>query len=171
MTLAAQMKADSISLHAALEALIAKFELDAHSLSDQLSASQFINVSRRQFIQMGLDFYFAQDHISCTHLLIPQIEEAFRNALVSKKGSIWKFNKKSDGHDLKSLDEVLRDPLILELFGDSGALCFRVLFTDHRGWNLRSKVCHGLSDPDTFGPLVSDRLLLTLLDFSLFKEA
>ena len=67
-------------------------------------------------------------------------------------------NKKV-GYTQRILDDILRDDVVRETFGEDMAFYFRIMLTDQRGMNIRNNMCHGLVDPSFFNYLVADRLL------------
>ncbi len=79
------------------------------------------------------------------HLLIPQLENACLNIVEDAGGNIYKENKMG-GYNIKVLNDILRDPLLINCLGSDAALYFQVLFSDLRGSNLRNEICHGLRD-------------------------
>jgi hypothetical protein len=109
-----------------------------------------------------LDAFYAGDHVVAVHLLIPQIEHAFRRLLVMCQRPVFKLNRQG-GQDLRILDEMLRDPAVIELFSESKTVYLRVLLTDRRGWNLRNDVCHGITEPDSIGWYACDRVIHVFL--------
>ncbi len=74
------------------------------------------------------------------------------------------------GFNLRILDDILRDPLMLQIVGEDAIIYFRVLLVDPRGWNLRNRVCHGLLTANEFEPLMSDRLIHVLLCLAQVRE-
>ena len=103
------------------------------------------------------------------HILLPQIEAIIRNLAEKIEVPILKPSR-SGGFFYKTLDELLRNPKIVEVLGEDLCLYFRALLTDSRGWNLRNDVCHGISYIETFNQNTADRVLHALLCLALVKE-
>jgi hypothetical protein len=121
---------------------------------------------KKDMIFHGLKSYFNIDYLSAVSLLIPQIEDVFRNLVEIGGGNILKSPRLGIGYQYKILDELLRDELITKVFGMDAAHYFRILLTDQRGWNIRNRVCHGLAKTDLFSPKVADRIFHVLLCLS-----
>ena len=77
---------------------------------------------------------------------------------------------RGEGFNLRILDGLLRDPLIVQVFGEDAVFYFRTLLVDPRGWNLRNRVCHGLCNANEFGPSMSDRVMHVLLCLAQVRE-
>ncbi len=107
--------------------------------------------------------------MTAVHLLIPQIENALRVLLEKASGSVLK-TARGGGFHFKVLDDLLRDPLLVQVFGEDIVFYFRVLLVDPRGWNLRNRVCHGHCDVSEFGSYMSDRIIHVLLCLALVRK-
>jgi len=125
-----------------------------HSLTD----SPIVSPDRLKIIEAGIQAYFKNDYLVAIHLLIPQIEEALRNALEINGGVVLNYNE--DGSSfVRTLDTILRDDILVEKLGSEICKYFRLVLTDQRGWNLRNDVCHGLFEPEQFNMIVAERLI------------
>ena len=118
---------------------------------------------RREILKKGLDAYFHEDYVVTLHLVIPQIEQALRTLLELGHVSVYKPQQKHGGFILRSLDDLLREPMVKEVFGADFPLYAQVLFTDQRGINLRNDLTHGILSPDRMGPTLADRVFHVLL--------
>ena len=94
--------------------------------------------------EQGINAYFDANHIACVHILVPQIEQVFRNLLkaLAQDGAVIYKPKKGGSLQLKNLDDILRDPQVQEIIHEGGARFFQVLFTDSKGLNIRNQVTH-----------------------------
>ena len=162
LQMAQNLQIESIFLQRAIEELAKRFGLGSQELIGELYKSPVFEESRRVIIKKGLDAFFLGDHATAVHLLIPQIEQAFRQLLILCQRPTFKCNRQG-GHDLRVLDEILRDPAIVAFFSESKAGYLRVLLTDRRGWNLRNNLCHGITEPDSIGQATSDRVIHVLM--------
>ena len=140
--------------------------------SDYFYQSQVFDEDKKAIIFDGIDAYLRNNHLAAIHLLIPQIEGGFRRLVEHTGGSVLKPSR-GGGMHLKTLDELLRDQKIIDVFGEDMSLYFRILLTDQRGWNLRNDVCHGISPAATLQVNISDRVFHVLLCLALvrYKEA
>ena len=121
-----------------------------------------------QFVIKFCSFYDSP-YLVAIHLLIPQLEEAIRNTLEIGNIPTLKPNKSGKGFQLRILDEMLRDPIAVQLLTDDFANYLRILLTDNRGWNLRNDICHGIASPDLFNKITADRIIHALLCFGVFR--
>ncbi len=159
----------SVFLRLVIEEAEKRFGLNTELLMGFIQESPIIDPKRLRIISKAIDFFFSGDYISSIHLLIPQIEEVIRNLLEINGGNILK--PKSNAYQLKTFDEVLRDPIVLTAFGEDITHYLQVLFTDPRGWNLRNRVSHGLIDYELFDAHFADRVLHALLCLGLVRAS
>jgi hypothetical protein len=122
-------------------------------------------------IDRGLAAYFSGDEVAAGCVLIPELEAALRQLLGIAGGSIFRENRYG-GLRERTLDEILREPLLATVFGDAGQrICwyFRALLTDPRGPNIRNRISHGLLSRAGFDRVVVDRILHALLLIALVR--
>ncbi|RWY57209.1 DUF4209 domain-containing protein [Mucilaginibacter gilvus] len=137
-------------------------EFEKSDILKAFEGSPVVSPARLKIIEAGLDAYFDQNYLVAIHLLIPQIEEALRNTLEIHGGVI--LNYREDGSSyVKTLDSILRDEITVRVLGEHVTNYFRLLLTDQRGWNLRNDVCHGLSEPESFTNMATDRVIHAIL--------
>lgn len=164
------MRISSVFLREVMSSLSTKFAHALEQLVDYIFQAPIFDERRKEIIRAGIRAYLGGDYLVAIHLLIPQIEDAIRNLLEMSGASVLKASRRG-GLDLKLLDELLRDPVIDEVFGEDIALYFRVLLTDPRGWNLRNDVCHGLLPIEAFQAYVADRVIHVLLCLAQVRRA
>lgn len=131
-------------LRRVIEEFVARFKLTPKKIIDYFYQSPVFDEDKKTIIFDGIDAYLQNNHLAAIHLLIPQIEGAFRKLVEHTGGSVLKPSR-GGGMHLKTLDELLRDQKIINIFGEDTSLYFRILLTDQRGWNLRNDVCHGIN--------------------------
>jgi hypothetical protein len=169
-----QMSENIAISRAFLDAVLSRFVerhcLGASALTQHIRRASVFLSERASIIERGLEAYLNGDHLTAAHVLIPQIENAIRE-LVELQGAAVLKPGRGGGFQLKTLDELLRDPIVKSALGDDLALYLRVLLTDQRGWNLRNDVCHGLLPAEAFQKPLTDRLLHALLCLSLIRAS
>lgn len=159
----------SLLLSLCFKELRSRFELTPHSLFDFINRGKLIEESHHPVVLRGLEAYLNMQYMESIHVLIPQIEDALRNMYESLGGAVLKPYK--DGKfQLKLLEELLREPLMIETLTEDLCLYFRILFTDSRGWNMRNNVCHGLYPSGAFNSQSADRLIHAFLCLGLFQR-
>src|SRR2546430_16052740 len=70
---------------------------------------------------------------------------------------------------LKTFDDLLREEVVVNTLGENASLYFRVLFTDQRGWNIRSGVCHGITSLPAFSWPITERSFHALLVLAVLR--
>lgn len=163
------MKFNAIFINAVIEEGKQRGIFTIENILSFITKSPSIKDDRISIITKGLEAYFSQDYLVSIHLLIPQLEEAIRNILEIDDIPTLKSNKSGKGFQLRILDEMLRDPIAIQLLTDDFANYLRILLTDNRGWNLRNDICHGIASPDLFNKMTADRIIHALLCFGVFR--
>ncbi len=160
---------EAVFLRHVLESLVKKYPAFADQCVNYLFRSPIFKEDRRRIIQQGIEEYAKGNHVETVHLLIPQIENAIRVLVETAGGSVLK-PARGGGFHLKVLDDLLREPLLTQVFGEDTIFYFSTVLVDQRGWNLRNCVCHGLCDASEFGPRMSDRIIHILLCLALVRK-
>ncbi|MBA7715965.1 hypothetical protein ES703_125024 [subsurface metagenome] len=163
------MAIGSIYLRQVLESLVKKYPTFENLCVDYLFRSPIFEEDRKSIITWGVKEYLNGNHMTAVHLLIPQIENALRVLLEKAGGSILK-PARGGGFNYKGLDNLLCDPMLVQVFGEDIVFYFRALLVDSRGWNLRNCVCHGLFGVSEFEPYMSDRIIHVLLCLALVRK-
>jgi hypothetical protein len=124
---------------------------------------------RVPIIEKALNCYFEADIIGWCHLIIPQLEECLRNMLEKSGGNVLK-DMGEGRFQLRTLDDILRDGVLLEILGEDVTFYLRLVLTDQRGFNIRNDVSHGLGSTHYFNHSTANVLFHVLLCIGLFKE-
>ena len=164
-----RMKFNAIFINAVIDEGKQRGVFTIENILSFIAKSPSIKDDRIPIIKKGLEAYFSQDYLVSIHLLIPQLEEAIRNILEIEDISTLKPNKSGRGFQLKTMDEMLRDPMAIRLLTDDFANYLRILLTDNRGWNLRNDICHGIAAPKLFNRMTADMIIHALLCFGIFR--
>jgi len=146
-----------------------KYQPSLENIVDYLYLSPMFLAENKPVIMTGLDAYRKDNHLVAAHLLIPQIENSLRNLLRLSGGTMYKPGR-NGGLFLKTLDEILREELIINTLGEDITRYLQILLTDQRGWNLRNDICHGMAPFTVFGPVLTDRVFHILLVFALIRS-
>jgi len=170
MQMSQNMTIESIFLGQVIGALVKKYSTFESRFVDYLFHSPIFEENRKSIIRLGVREYLSGNHMTAVHLLIPQIEYAIRVLLEKLEGSVFKPARRG-GFNYKVLDDLFRDPLLVQVFGEDIMFYFLVLLVDPRGWNLRNCVCHGLCDTNSFDTSMSDRIIHVLLCLALVRES
>ena len=160
---------ESMFLRQVLKSLVEKYPTFENLFVDYLFRSPIFVDDRKSIIRQGVKEYVNGNHMTAVHLLVPQIENALRVLIETAGGSVLE-PARDGGFNYKVLNKLLRDPLLVQVFGEDIVFYFRALLVDPRGWNLRNCVCHGLCNASEFGPSMSDRIIHVLLCLALVRK-
>jgi hypothetical protein len=158
----------SIYLRKVIESILYIKKINLNDIFEFLFNSPFIEDDRYKVIIRGINSFYEQDYLVAIHLLVPQIEEIFRNITEKVGGNVLK-PARNGGYKLKLFDEILREEITVKTFGEDISDYFRILFTDPRGWNIRNNVCHGLVPFNQLNSIYADRIFHTLILLGLLK--
>ncbi|WP_410567041.1 DUF4209 domain-containing protein [Acinetobacter sp. H1(2024)] len=132
-----------------LREIINKNNKSSKKLVDLIYKSPFFKVENREIIYKGVEAFINEDHLVCVHLLIPQIEVAFKKIIELQSGNILQKNN-LDGVNFQTLDSLVKNDLVKNIFDDETIFYIRTVLSDPRGLNIRNDVCHGIVNADRF---------------------
>jgi hypothetical protein len=144
-------------LNYVVKQMIQRFGLTADIAMSWIVRSPIFDPDQHPLVRQGIDAYFSGNHVVSMHLLVPQVEDAIRQIAALGGGDIYRQNR-NGGMDLRTMDDLLRDPVVIAALKEDAAEYFRILYTDGRGVNLRNDLCHGMIPAKYFGPTLSDRV-------------
>lgn len=145
--------------------------LSIDNIMARIKESPIIDANRQEIIRQALLAYEADNYITMCHLLVPQIEDAFRSLLDKSGKPVIRPQKDNNnpGYTQRILDDILKDDVVVETFGENFSYYARILLTDQRGMNIRNNLCHGLVEPAFFNGAIADRLLHLFCVLTLVK--
>jgi Domain of unknown function (DUF4209) len=94
----------------------------------------------------GIRAFESGDFWTAVHVLVPQVERAFRKVAIAIEGDVHRLVGTEEVR-VASLDGILEDPKLDEVLGANATKSLRGLLTDPRGLNIRNLTAHGLLDP------------------------
>jgi len=155
-------------VHAALQRIEEKHGLTVDELVVAIMASPFVGKDQEYMLRIGLDAWKTGDSIKAIHLLVPQVEAAYRRLLATAGVAVRRPNSKVSGSKIIGFGEVLGHPIFNAGGLKDVGFHLRALYTDPRAFNLRNKLAHGLAhgatlDMGTADLVVHSLLLLTVL--------
>ncbi|MFW1969293.1 DUF4209 domain-containing protein [Acinetobacter guillouiae] len=156
------LEVENFFLVLSFEKLFNKYNVLTSNLVGYIYQSQFFKENAKLIIEKGIEAYFNDNHIVAIHLLIPQLEAAFRNIVELQEASVVKANN-IGGMNFILFDKILQHDLLKNCFSDDQIFYFRSILTDQKGWNLRNDVCHGLKNSSEFSKSLSARIIHILL--------
>ncbi len=87
----------SFFLNQILDKMKVHHNLDADTLLEILMQSPLFDEEKKQILQNGLEMYFKENFIAAIHILIPQIENAFRRMIYLSGGATLKPSNNHGG--------------------------------------------------------------------------
>lgn len=156
-----ELQISSVFMRYGIQQLRETKALTTDVIMARLKESPIIDINRHEIIRQALLAYDSENYITMCHLIVPQIEDAFRT-LIDKSGKAVirpQKDKNNPGFTQRILDDILKDKVIIETFGEDFSFYARILLTDQRGLNIRNNLCHGLVEPAFFNYVIADRLL------------
>ncbi|MBV5123664.1 DUF4209 domain-containing protein [Bacillus halotolerans] len=161
------LRIQSFFLNKVIKRLIDHHSLDSEKLLEIIMRSPVFLEERRELLKKSIEMYFHEDYISFCHIVIPQIEFAFRTLLSLCGRSILKPSRKYNGFQFKVLGDLLSDPIIESVYDTDYKLYFQILLNDSIGLNIRNDICHGISNTNVFNQSNANLLLHVLITLSL----
>ena len=156
------IKVNNFFLMECVDKLFDEYQVTADYLLDYIYHSPIFERDVEQILKRGLTAYFENDYIVSMHLLIPQLEAAFRNLIKALEAPVMNPNK-IGGMNFSTFDSVLKNEILKTVFVEDSIFYFRSILTDQTGLNLRNDVCHGLKISNQFNKPSTVRLIHILL--------
>lgn len=138
-----------ILIDAARQQILLEHPVSEEDWDFLISGNPFVPVGREKIFAKGLHAGLMGDFLVATHLLIPQLENSFREILTSRGVNVTKTD--NDGIQLLiNIQEVLSNPEFKDIFGEDIAFDLQGLLVEHGGPNLRNETFHGLRSYENF---------------------
>lgn len=139
--------------------------ITVQEIMNYIRLSPSFETSNLAVVEVAIRHFVAGDYVAFICIIIPQLEEAVRNTLEKNGGNI--LIKKDDIYMLKTLDNILGDPIVVTKLGEPNCFHLKALLTEKTGMNLRNDVAHGYILPDKFDQQHADTIFAALLIFVL----
>lgn len=114
-----------------------------------------------KFLKDGLNYYFKDETLACTHILTFQVESILRNIL--KILGVPTFSFRNGEMRARMLDDVLLALSTIKGFDKDFIKFLEIFLIDLRGENLRNNTAHGLCEYNYFDKRICDLLLIALV--------
>ncbi len=137
--------------------LIKEKKLAATDFRKLLSKLELIDKDTYETVMVGVNSYFADDHLHAIYILTAQLEDILRQLLSRLGGQTTTQHIQANAFAEKNLNRIL-----IELKPNIPERLYRYLswvLDDYRGYNLRYKVGHGFFKKKDASPLYSTALL------------
>ena len=159
-----QMQISDALLVQLLRRLMETKVLSQNVLELQIQQSVLIQKYRKSALSHIIQLFFDGNYVAFCHQIVPQIEAMIRTLLQELGLNVLKIQRSGYGFQLKTLDELLHEPAINEVFSGNAedksvSTYLRIILTDQRGRNYRNLICHGVISPNLLTENVAGRLL------------
>ncbi len=165
-----RFKSDDAFLQILLPKLIGHFSLTPELLIAELLKGSVWAKSRRAILETGVRAFLAGDFISATHLWIPETESAVRQ-VATNLGLLMQKKNRHGGYDVPNLNDLLSDDTVKTFLSEDLVFYLRSVLSDHRGWNLRNDLCHGIASAASLQGTAARRLFHVMLLLSFIRPA
>lgn len=123
------------------------------NLSNEIVQCPILSDETKHFLSKTIVHYFQEEYAEFCYMVIPQIEHIIRHVVQEEDGVVIKEH--NEGYQVKTLGELLRDPLIDRVYyigteDNTVSLYLQFLLSNDKGWNLRNRMCHGIEEPTIF---------------------
>lgn len=163
LAISRNLQFQAVLLRYALSVLNKEGTFNIFTVEKEYKSCPIFDRKRYETIDYAITQYFIGNHLVFAHLMTPQIENALRDMLEMTGVSSLKPQQGGKGNTLKTLDAVLREPVLEQVMGHDSVNYLRILLTDQRGWNLRNRICHGMMPIEGFNYTTSDRIMHAFL--------
>ncbi|NKM26780.1 DUF4209 domain-containing protein [Rhizobium laguerreae] len=131
-------------LSKALDAAVERHQLSPEEIAAFVQRTGLF--SDFALIVAGIKAWMEGDYVKCLFVLVPQIEDAFRNLARSLGESVTKDRRGQKGWEVSTnLGDLLAMEKVKAELGEDIHFWVRAIFADGRGMNLRNLVAHGLA--------------------------
>ena len=141
--------------------------LSLHTFENLIKENPFVPKERKQIFLKGLNAGLKGDHLTCMHLLIPQIEISIRMILEQHGVLTTKLKEQRKKHKAEKeqdeaqsqpnltqeyfdLNKILRGSETEKIFGEDMIFHLRSLLVSKSGKNYRNRLAHGLLKDNDF---------------------
>jgi len=136
--------------------------ITANDLNFLVDDNLFIPPHRKDIFKKGLASGLDGDLAIALRVLMPEIENYFRELVKLCGGLTTKFNE--DGsEEWLSMGTIFNSPELVECYDENILFLFKGLLTEDTGANLRNKVAHGMLDISEENGAVSFYFLVAII--------
>ncbi|MDM9628514.1 DUF4209 domain-containing protein [Rhizobium sp. S152] len=162
-------QANRLFLSAALDAAVDRLSLSPEEIAAFMQRSSLF--SEFALVVAGVKAWISGDYVKCMFVLVPQIEDAFRNIARNLGEAVTKDKRGQKGWEVSmNLGDFLGMQSVREEVGDDIHFWIKAIFSDARGMNLRNTVAHGLAGRDVATYYTCETIIHCLLVLGAYKD-
>lgn len=111
-----------------------------------INKNGILSDDNKQTIKKGLHLFFSNKIDMSLYIIVPQIENIFREIIENLGGSIVGsvFDYENHSTSFITLTQIFRNPILRECYENNIIETFRIILDDKSGANLRNYLLHGL---------------------------
>lgn len=155
-------------LHLALERARSAYKLDAEAWMAYFAASPLFPAACRDMLRMGVEAWISGDHAKAVHILVPQVEAALRECLITLGESPMRPAKTGGGFEAIGMGAMLNNQEFKARMPPAIRMHLRALYSDPRGINLRNKLAHGHAGANLLGLAMANWAMHSLVTLRAF---
>lgn len=134
-------------LHFILSRLRQEGRFTLEAFMAHLHRWEFLEAADAEFVEVGLERYFADDHVSAIHVLVPRVEHMLRAAF-EQAGLVSVVLPNQRQIREQTFGEFLRREEVRQALGEDIWTYLSYGFVDDQGLNIRNQVAHGWLKPE-----------------------
>lgn len=143
--------------------------LNADVLSSYIEKSDLIDPDNLEIIRVGLERYFACDHVSALHILVTQFEDVLRTIFDKAGHPVVRPRRDRSGWQFEPFGTFLERDFVKIAMPRDLHQYVKLVMTETTGWNLRNEIAHGLIRPQQCTQVVADTVVHLFLLITLFR--
>lgn len=152
-----------------LDVAVERHALSAEEIAAFIQRSSLF--SDFPLIVAGVKAWMDGDYVKCMFVLVPQIEDAFRNIARGLGESVTKEKRGQKGWEVSSnLGDLLSMERVRAEVGEDIHFWIEAIFADPRGMNLRNLVAHGLIGREAATYYHCDMIIHAMLVLGAYKD-
>lgn len=158
-------------IHHAVTACFKDEVIVPENFSFVIDNNAIIPKDREAILKYALSLGMNSQYYECLHLLVPQIENVFREIAAMCGGLVTSFDVDSGIEQAKTLRSVFSIPELQDCFDEEILFFFRAFLDEKAGANLRNRIAHGILDSNEGNSGVSVYLLFASIKlFSFYSR-
>lgn len=158
-----------IFLSKALDTAVERHKLSPEEVAAFVQRMELF--SNFPLIIAGIKAWIEGDYVKCLFVLVPQIEDAFRNLARALGEPVTKDKRGQKGWEVSAnLGDLLSMEKVKADVGEDIHFWIRAIFADARGMNLRNLVAHGLASREAATYYNCDLIIHSMLILGAYKE-
>ncbi|WP_080670396.1 DUF4209 domain-containing protein [Agrobacterium tumefaciens] len=156
-------------LSQALDSVVERHRLSPEEIAVFIQRSDLF--SDLPLVTSGIEAWLKGDYVKCLFVLVPQMEDAFRNLARCLGEPVTKAKPGRSGWEIsKNLGDFMSMDSVRSEIGEDIHFWIRSIFADARGMNLRNTIAHAQAGRDIATYYACDTVVHSLLVIGAYKD-